>query len=141
MFGMGSPAKEKAVINGFAAQFQSIGLDRSQATDSATNLVDEVLEVRRSRGIDPFKTTQGDEYALREDFTAPRIAAGLTVTDIRAHWNRPLLVVMCEVKARELINFIVIPIAEQQGKDLVAAGDQYKKTFPRYGDPREVGSQ
>ena len=28
----------------------------------------------------------------------------------------------------------MINIAHQQGKDLVAAGNHYKKTFPRYGD-------
>jgi len=89
----------------------------------------------RPRGIDPFKSTQGTEYTSVERFTAPRLAAGLTLGDIKAHWNRPLLLVFAEVKMRELINFVVVDAARQQGRDTSAAALTYKKTFPRYGDP------
>lgn len=135
MFGFGRPSKEKAVINSFALQLTEIGLPESDAVRNATNLVDEVLGDFKSRGIDPYKSTQGTEYASKEAFVAPRIAAGLTIDDIKFHWNRPLIIIFCEMKLRELINFIVVDVANQQGKDLVAAGSQYKKTFVRYGDP------
>ena len=135
MFGFGRSANEKAVINLFALQLEAISLPSREAVDAATKLVDEVLAEIRPRGIDPFKTTQGNDYIAREQFVAPRLAAGLTLENIRSHWNRPLLVVLCETKMREMINFIMINIAHQQGKDLVAAGNHYKKTFPRYGDP------
>jgi hypothetical protein len=36
---------------------------------------------------------------------------------------------------RELVNFIIVDAARQQGKDTTAASNMYKKTFPRYGDP------
>ena len=101
----------------------------------ATTMVDEVLSEIRPRGIDPFKSTQGNEYITREQFTTPRLKAGLTIENIRSHWNRPLLVIFCEVKFRELMNFVIIHMADQLGRDLVAAGNHYKKAFPRYGDP------
>ena len=140
MFGFGRRSNEKAVINQFALQFEAIGLDSSAALQNATKLVDEVLEETRPRGIDPFKSTQGNEYAERETFVSPRIAAGLTVADIKNHWNRPLLIVLCEMKMRELINFIVVDTARQQGRDTGAASLQYKQKFPRYGDP-SVGTR
>ena len=137
MFGFGRPAHEKAAINAFALQLEQIGLPEKEAVQSATKLIDEVLTELRSNGIDPFKSTQGSEQILKEQFVSPRLAAGLTIEDIRSHWNRPLIIVFGEVKLREMFNFVVIHIAEQQGKDLVAAGNRYKQTFPRYGDPRK----
>ena len=102
---------------------------------NATKVVDEVLRDIKPHGIDPFKSTQGDEYVSRESFIAPRLLAGLSADDIRSYWNRPLLVVLCEMKMRELINFVIVDIARQQGKDTSAASTTYKRTFPRYGDP------
>ena len=134
MFGLGRSANEKAVINLFALQLEAIGLPSREAVGSATKLVDDVLTEIRPRGINPFKSTQGNEYVAREQFIAPRLAAGLTTENIRSHWNRPLLVVLCEFKMHEIVNFTVIRMADLQGKDLIKAGDQYKRAFPRYGD-------
>lgn len=89
----------------------------------------------RPRGIDPFKSTQGNEYVLREPFMALRTAAGLKPEDVKDYWNRPLLVILCENKMRELVNFIVVDTARQRGEDTGAAGNHYKRNFPRYGDP------
>ena len=135
MFGFGRSARETAAINGFAIPLEALGLPSAEAVRAATKLVDEVLGDFRPRGIDPFKSTQGTEYASVERFTAPRLSAGVTLDDIKAHWNRPLLLVVGEVKMRELVNFIVVDMARQQGKDTSAAALNYKKTFPRYGDP------
>ena len=135
MFRFGRSSTERAAINSFVLQLEQIGLPTNTATKFATNLVDEVLDALRPRGVDPFKTTQGNEYALREDYTTPRLAAGLTIDDIRMHWNRPILIVLGEVKMREMFNFVMIDVARQQGKDLIEAGNNYKRTFPRYGNP------
>ena len=137
MFGFGRSAPEKAAVNAFALQLEQIGLSEQEAVMFATKLIDEVLSDLRSSGIDPYKATQGSEQILKEQFVSPRLAAGLTIEDIRSHWNRPLILVFGEAKLRELFNFVVVHIADQQGKDLVAAGNHYKQTFPRYGDPRK----
>lgn len=141
MFGFGKPANEKAVINLFALQFEQIGISGREAVASATKLVDEVLGELRLRGIDPFKTTQGDEYVTKEAFAGPRLQAGLTAADIKFHWNRPLLIGFAEMKMREMFNFIIVDMARQQGKDTSVAATHYKKTFPRYGDPTKWDPQ
>lgn len=132
-----SPVLKQAVVNSFAIPLTQNGLDEKSALEAAEKIVAEVLAEFRPRGIDPFSSTQGDEYIKRQDFTAPRVAAGLTLEDIRKHWNRPLLIVMGEFKMREMLNFIFIDVARMQGRDLVEAGREYKKLFPRYGDPRK----
>lgn len=132
-----SSALEQAVINNFAIPLTQMGLDDTSALSAAEKIVAEVLAEFQPLGIDPFKSTQGDEYVNRQDFIAPRLAAGLTLADIRTHWDRPLLIVMGEFKMREMFNFIVIDIARMQGRNLVEAGREYKNTFPRYGDPRK----
>lgn len=135
MFGFGRSKNEKAVISLVTAQFESLGIPREDATESATKMVDQVLADLRPSGVDPYKTTQGDEYVLQKPFVSPRLSAGLKVEDIRFHWNRPLVVVFCEMKMREMFNFMVVDMARQQGQDESAASSRYKKTFPRYGDP------
>ena len=129
-------AQERAVANSFALQLAQLGLGETEALAFASQLVAGVISELRPQGIDLFKLTQGNEYAAREAFTTPRLAAGLTHEDIRFHWNRPLLIVFCEAKMREMINFTLVDIARQQGRNLVEAGNEYKKKFPRYGDPQ-----
>jgi hypothetical protein len=136
MFGFGKSAHHKAVINLFALQFEALGLPEATAIAQGTALVDEVLSEIHANGIDPFKTTQGDEYAGREQFTLPRLNEGLTVNDIRAHWNRPLLVVLTEAKMREKLAAFALYIAEQQGQALEDAGRRYAKVTPQYGNPK-----
>lgn len=135
MFSSRRPANETAAINAIALQFEQIGLTGQAAIDPATKIIDEVLQEIRPRGIDAFKTTQGNEYVVREQYVAPRLAAGLKLDDIRDFWNRPLLLILAEAKMREMFNYLVVHIAHQEGKDLVDAGNRYKKNFPRYGNP------
>lgn len=135
MFGFGRPAAEKEVIELFAKPLLELGQSPKDAKVAAAHLVDEILNEFKPRGIDPFKSTQGDDYSTREPFVKPRLAAGLTLADIKKHWNRPLIVSMGEMKLSQLLNFIMVDIARQQGKDERAAGTHYKRTVPRYGDP------
>lgn len=135
MFGFGKSAQEKAAVNWVAMHFQQLGISEREALGYGEKIVSEVLQEFRPRGIDPFKATQGDEYIGREQFTAPRVKAGLSIEDIRTHWNRPLLLLFSAVKMQELMNFVVVNSFEQQGKTAREGGIHYKKHFPRYGDP------
>jgi len=137
MFSSRKSANETAAINAIALQFEQIGLVGSEGMDLATNIVGEVLDAIRPRGIDPFKTTQGDEYVTKEQYVAPRLAVGLKLNDIRIFWNRPLLIILAEAKMREMFNFLVVHIADQQGEDIAEAGNAYKRNFPRYGIPAQ----
>ena len=135
MFGFGRPAREKALIASITLQLRGAGIEEGPAKAAATNLVDEVLTTCKSQGVDPFCETQGDRYATDPAYTAPRLAAGLTIEDIRSHWNRPLLLIGVEEKMRMLVNFLILDVTRQQGGDVRAASDRFKKTSARYGDP------
>ncbi len=134
MFGFGRPARERAVINQVATELQGAGIAPDAAKTAATNSVDEVLALLKQRNIDPFRENQGDIYASDEAFCAPRLAEGVTLDDIRYHWNRPLLILGVEEKIRQLVNFLVVDVVRQQGGDVKAASDRFKKTSIRYGD-------
>ena len=135
MFGIGRSSREKAAINLFALQFESLEIPSTEAVGFATQLVDKTLADLKQHGIDPFKTTQGSDYAAKEAFVTPRLLVGLTLGDIKFHWNRPLLIGFGEMEMRQMFNFIIVDVARQQGRDTSVAALHYKKTFPRYGDP------
>jgi hypothetical protein len=137
MLGFGRSANEKAVINLFEPTFLAFGLPPAQAKQNATAIFDEVKKdmLSRSPGLDLYKTTQGTIHARDQNYMAPRLEAGLTGRDVEHFWNRPIVVVMCEIKMREMINFMAIDVAREQGQDLDAAAQRYKRTTPRYGDP------
>ena len=135
MFGFGRSAHEKSAINWVALHFSKLGLPERDAVGYGQKIVDEVMKELRPHGIDPFKATQGDEYITREQFTAPRLWVGLTMDDIRSHWNRPLVLLFSAAKMQEMLNFVVVNTFELQGKTAREGGIHYKKNFPRYGDP------
>ena len=135
MFGFGRSAPEKAAINWVALHLSKLGLAEREAVGCGQKIVDEVMKDLRPNGIDPFKVTQGNEYIAREQFTAPRLRAGLTLEDIRSHWNRPLVLLFSAAKMQEMLNFTVVNTFELQGKTAREGGIHYKKNFPRYGDP------
>jgi hypothetical protein len=141
MFGFGRPSREKAVIKLFASQFEALGFSHgAEAIKSSTAMIDELIAELKPHYADLFKSTQGDEFAAKEQFIAPRLAAGLLIQDIKYFWNRPLLIIFAEMKMRERINFVILEVARLQGKDTSEAALNYKKTFPRYGDPASWNS-
>ncbi|WP_137920615.1 hypothetical protein [Hydrogenophaga sp. 2FB] len=130
-------SQEQRLIASFTLTFMELGLKESDALEASSRIVTEVLAELKGLGVDPFKQTRGDELAANPEFTAPRLAEGLTAEDIRHHWNRPLVVVLSENKMREMLNFVYVDIARLQGRDTSVAAAEYRRTFPRYGDPRQ----
>lgn len=137
MFGFGRPANEKAVINGFAPLVRPYCVDDAGAVQVATKIVDDVLAEIRRAGVDPFKTTSGNDYLGKPAFMEPRLAAGLTSDDILGYWNRPVVTVLGEHKVREYWARILFSVAQQQGKDLTAYAKEYRRSTVRYGDPAQ----
>jgi len=137
MFGFGRHSKEKTVISSFESTFLAIGFSSAEARDKAEEIFDEVKKelLSRSPSLDIYMVNQGAIFSNDPNYMAPRLAAGLTARDVQAFWNRPLVMVMCETKLRELMNFMVIDIARQQGQDLNVVAGNHRKTTPHYGDP------
>lgn len=133
---------EKSVIEMLVPTFLALGVDPLQARKSAKDIFDEEKEslLSRAPGLDIYKTTQGTAYVGDQAFMAPRLLAGLSAGDIETFWNRPLILVFCEMKLREMLSFINIDVARQQGQDLEAAALRYKRVNPQYGDPTQSSS-
>src|SRR5437879_12664648 len=74
MFGFGRSAQEKAVINLFALQLESLGIPSAEAVGNAAKVVDEVLADIRPRGMEPLKATTGTALAKAEQVVGPRLA-------------------------------------------------------------------
>lgn len=82
---------------------------------------------------------QGDKYAEEAAYMTPRSAVGLTKDDVRTFWNRPLIVVFCDLKLPERIVKLTINRAEAAGQDLEGIKkvlDDHKRDTPRYGAPQ-----
>ena len=143
MLGFGRPAIEKAVISRFEPTFLALGFSPEQAKQSATSLFDEVKKelLADSPALDLYKKTQGSVCASDANYMAPRLKAGLTIEDVRSFWNRTYIVVMCELKLRDMLAFMAADMARQQGQDIGAAIEKYKRTTARYGDPAKWDSQ
>jgi hypothetical protein len=86
-------------------------------------------------GDNIYSESYGDRIVTNQAVLTKRLSAGLTIDDVRNYWNMPVLLGLLQAKAREFVEFIVIDIARQSGKDIVAVAHDRKKREPRYGDP------
>jgi len=86
-------------------------------------------------GDNIYSESYGDRIVTNQAVLAKRLAAGLTADDVRNHWNQPVLLGLLQAKVREVVDFIVIDIASQSGKDIVAVARDRRKREPKYGDP------
>jgi hypothetical protein len=135
MFGFFKTTLDKDTIRLFSEEFRLIGFPADQATAYATALVDEVKKELKSRKYDLGFSNQGDLYASNDSFLAPRIAAGLTAEDIRIFWNRPLLVVFCDMKIQEKLMICEAEKAAATGHDFKSAINVWARNSVRYGTP------
>lgn len=130
-------SNEKAVVHLLSQTFVALGLSFDEATQNAAALFNEVKGdlLTRSPGIDIFNASQGTTFSRDESYMAPRLKAGLSRSDVESFWNRPIVLVMCEMKMREMMAFIAIDAARQQDRDMDAAAREYVRNSPRYGNP------
>ena len=142
MFGFGRSANELAVIKLFEPTFIAIGNTPDVAKKSATDIFDytkkEMLSRAPSQNI--YRTNQGSIYSKDISYMQPRLEAGLSHQDIESFWNRPVIVILCEMKIREMLNFMSIDVARQQGHDIKAIELDYKTNTPIYGNPQKQDS-
>ena len=78
--------------------------------------------------------------ASQKEMVAKRVAAGLTLDDIRGYWNQTPLMLNIQNKLMEMGDYIELNVAQQMGKSMddlerLAAG--WRKTKPRWGDPEQ----
>lgn len=133
MFGFGMSTIDRVLLQKIEQMLAPLG-----ATQQAKKILEDAKSDAREiygENVDFYSTTVGDQAIRDERFLSERIAAGLTKEEIRDYRNRCLLLQVIEGKIREMLNFIAINIADQQGKDLVEAAQNYFKDVPIYGYP------
>jgi hypothetical protein len=142
MFGFGRSSNEEAIIKMFEPTFIAIGNTSDVAKKSATELFDYVKNemLSHSPSQDIYRTNQGSTYAKDMHYMQPRLEAGLSHQDIESFWNRPIIVILCEMKIREMFSFMSLDVAIQQGRDIKTAELQYKIHTPIYGNPQKQDS-
>lgn len=139
MFGFGRSAQEKAVIQLFSQQFAELGYSASDAKNTATQLVDSTKEkIRASQPqTDFFNTSQGTTFSNNPNFMNHRLKDGVKIEDVLFYWNRPLLVVFCEMEMRQILDSMILQAAINKGEDLDTFAVNSRKNKPKYGDPRQ----
>ena len=135
MFGFFRTTLDKSTIQLFSEEFRLIGFPAEEAATRATALVDEVKKELKARKYDLGFSNQGDIYSSNEAFCSPRIAAGLSTEDIKVFWNRPLLVVFCDMKIQEKLMICEAEKAAAAGHDFKSAINVWARNSVRYGTP------
>lgn len=93
-------------------------------------------EATARHGNNIYTETLGDQIIDKQSaILSTRLAAGLTIDDVRSYWNQPMLMQLLQVKVLELVDFITVDVAQQSGKDPAEVVRTQRKTQPRYGDP------
>ena len=102
----------------------------------ARQIFDEVkAESAKKYGDNIYAETFGNQLVTNEPFMGKRLAAGLTVEDVRNYWNITPLMQRIRNRVIELTDLIEIDVTEQQGKDVVEMVRNRRKRSPRYGEP------
>jgi hypothetical protein len=102
----------------------------------ARQIFDEVkAESAQKYGDNIYAETLGNQLVTKEPFLGKRLAAGLTMEDVRNYWNTTPLMQRIRNRVMELTDLIAINITEQQGKDVVEMVRNTRKNSPRYGEP------
>jgi hypothetical protein len=139
MFGFGMSAKDKWILEQAEQMLAPLALLTGEDVKPlAKKLFDEVkADAVQRYGENAYAETNGDRIIQNKAVLDKRLAAGLTVEDVRNYWNTPVLLSLMHLKVLELTDFIVIEMAEKSGKDIVEVAKERRRKEPRYGDPEK----
>lgn len=139
MFGFGQSSKEKAIIKLLEPMFIEHGLPPADAEQYAAAIL---RQVKRDAppGFDLYMKDRGTKFVRDQNYMAPRLEAGLTNNDVETFWNRPVVAVLSEIKARDTINAMALNKALQQGEDITSFARRYRRTTVFFGEPADWDS-
>jgi hypothetical protein len=136
MFGSGMSATDKMILSQGEQMLAALAIAGADVKRIVRRLFDETKA--ESPHQDPqvmYRDDLGDRIIENEQFFRPRKEAGLTENDIRAYWNRPSLLVSLETKIQYFVNWTMLDMARQQGKDLIEFARDNRRRNPKYGAP------
>lgn len=143
MFGFGMSQRDKWHLN--QAEILVAPVAKMMGQDGKTmarQLFDSIkAEVVKDMGENAYAENMGDRLvANKKDVLEKRLAAGLTIDDIRRYWNQTPLMLNLQYKLLEMPDYMELDIARQMGKSMdemqaIPAG--WRKSKPRWGDPEQ----
>lgn len=139
MFGIGMSPKDKWILEQTEQMLGPLAAASGEALKPlARKLFDEVKADAVARyGDNAYSESNGDRIVQNKPVLDKRLAAGLTVDDVRNYWNMPVLLSLVRLKVLELTDFVIIDAAQNAGKDVVAVARERRRKEPRYGDPEK----
>jgi hypothetical protein len=141
MFGFGMSAKDKWHLN--QAEVMMAPMAKLMGQDVkllARQMFDATkAEVAAQYGEAIYAENLGDKLiATKKDFVEKRLAAGLSLVDIRTYWNQPMLMVALQNKFMEMSDFVALDMRRRMGNSMDKLANfarNRRKTEPRWGDP------
>lgn len=143
MFGFGMSAKDKWHLGQVEVLLTPIAkLMGRDVKPLARQLFDVTkAEVAAQYGEATYAENLGDKIiATKKDFVEKRLAAGLSLDDIRCHWNQSLLMQALQNKHLEIADLMALEMARQTGKNMDELANimrSLRKKNPRWGDPEQ----
>lgn len=143
MFGFGMSQRDKWHLSQAEILFTPVAKMMGQdGKAQARQLFDAVkAEVVKHMGENAYAENMGDRLiANKKNEVDKRLAAGLTIDDIRGYWNQTPLMLNLQNKLLEMSDFMELDIARQMGKsmdDMQAVAAGWRKIKPRWGDPEQ----
>lgn len=139
MFGFGLSPLEKEIISTLEAMLISWGLPETAAKATVKQEFEATKrEAKAQLGGNIYAADAGDVFVKNDLFMAPRRAAGVTDSDVRRYWNRPVLLVLVESKLLTIGAATILSHLSDTakgGRDPLEAGFEFRKVAPDYGDP------
>ena len=146
MFGFGMSAKDKWHLGQvevmMAPNAKLMGQDAKPLARQMFDTTKAELMAQHGQAI--YAENLGDKLiATNKDFVAKRLAAGLSLDDIRAYCNQTMLMVALQGRYMEISEFVLLKLCavRQTGKgmdeltvdDLTNIARSRRKTEPRWG--------
>lgn len=141
MFGFSLSPLDKEIISTLEGVLIAWGVPEAAAKESAKEVFTSTKRETKARfGRNIYATDAGDIFLKNSDFMTPRRAEGVTDSDILRFWNRPMLLVLAELKLLTIGAATILSEASstpEGARDPIKVGIEFRKVAPDFGDPTE----
>lgn len=134
--GVQQDALDKQLTQNFILTLVGIGMPGKDAENAGPKYFEETkANAITNFGDNIYSETLGYEVIKNQKMTAPLLALGLTLDDIKEYWNIPPIVNLCRMKTNEINQMAFYSFVEQQGGDIETEYKNYVKDNVQYGNP------
>ena len=154
MFGFGMSEKDKWILGQVEILLAPIANQMEQDVKPLAKQIFDTTkaELAANKGQDIYSETLGDKLiATQNEYIEKRLAAGLTIEDIKHHWNQPYLMGFLQNRILEMSEFMALNMAiiRETGKTMdkltkdeispiaIKHSRNMRLTNPRWGDPEQ----